>query len=83
MLIKRGFGFRILVSKINPVSDILKRLSILVLFLEHAEDAILNVCWDPGRKLPRRILLGVLLCLEGMVPSEHLEEDHARSPDVR
>ena len=78
-----GFGLRRLVSKIEPVSDILKRLSILVLFLKHAEDAIFNVCWDPGRKLPRRVLLRVLDCLEGMVTSEHLEEDHARSPDVR
>jgi len=82
-LIQRWFGFRWLVSKIDPVSDILKRLSNLGVFLKHAEDAIFNIWWDPGRKLPRRILLDVFDCLERMVASEHLEEDHACCPDIR
>jgi len=82
-LIHIWFGFRLLVFKIDPVPDILKRLSNLGVFLKHAEDTIFNIWWDPGRKLPRRILLDVLDCLEGLIPSEHLEEDHACSPDVR
>jgi len=80
--IQRGFGFRRLISKIDPASDILKRLSSRWIFLEHAKDQVFNVCWDPGRKLGRRILDDINDSLERMVASEHLEEDHACSPDV-